>query len=279
MKTILKAFFLLVALTLAVPVFAQTDFEATKARAEAGDAEAQVALGLMYMNGRGVAQNNSEAVKWYRLAAEQGKVGVQWLLGWMYEDGIFVAQNYQESLRWYRLAADQGDSDSYLALGIMYENGTGVPKSDQEALKWYELAAAKGVVEATRRRTSILAKVQLAAEQETQMLSYETKCLSFGFNRDTPEMANCKFELYKLENTATATVGDLYDSYPAPSNQNSDAALQLLNQGLQIMNDTLNRPRQSAPQQRTVNCTKFGDFSRKIYTFNMACPMGYVQSF
>jgi hypothetical protein len=33
MKTIINALFLLVALTLAVPVFAQSDFEATKARA------------------------------------------------------------------------------------------------------------------------------------------------------------------------------------------------------------------------------------------------------
>ncbi len=40
MKTILKSFFLLVALTVAVPVFAQTDFEATKARAEAEDGDA-----------------------------------------------------------------------------------------------------------------------------------------------------------------------------------------------------------------------------------------------
>ena len=40
MKTILKALFLLVALTAALPVFAQSDFEATKASAEAGDANA-----------------------------------------------------------------------------------------------------------------------------------------------------------------------------------------------------------------------------------------------
>lgn len=39
MKTIIKALFLLTALS-AVSVFAQSDFEETKARAEAGDAEA-----------------------------------------------------------------------------------------------------------------------------------------------------------------------------------------------------------------------------------------------
>ena len=37
-----------------------------RALAEAGDAEAQNNLGLMYFNGRGVAQDDAEAVAWYR---------------------------------------------------------------------------------------------------------------------------------------------------------------------------------------------------------------------
>ena len=44
MKTILKTLFLLIAITAALPVFAQSDFQAIKARAEAGDAEAQMLL-------------------------------------------------------------------------------------------------------------------------------------------------------------------------------------------------------------------------------------------
>jgi len=78
-KKIYKAFFLLIAITATVPVFAQSYLEAvtagaeaTKARAEAGDATAQYNLGVMYSKGEGVAQNDQEAVKWYRLAAEQG---------------------------------------------------------------------------------------------------------------------------------------------------------------------------------------------------------------
>ena len=47
-------------------------FEFAKAKAEKGDASAQVTLGLMYEYGRGVAKNDVEAVKWYRKAAEQG---------------------------------------------------------------------------------------------------------------------------------------------------------------------------------------------------------------
>ncbi len=39
--------------------------------AEQEHARAQYNLGVMYANGRGVPQDDKEAVKWYRLAAEQ----------------------------------------------------------------------------------------------------------------------------------------------------------------------------------------------------------------
>ncbi len=40
--------------------------------AEQGNAEAQFNLGGMYRQGRGVPQDDAEAMKWYRKAAEQG---------------------------------------------------------------------------------------------------------------------------------------------------------------------------------------------------------------
>jgi TPR repeat protein len=105
MKTILKVLFLLVALAAAVPVFAQSDYEAAKALAETGDAEAQVSLGTMYRNGEGVVQNDQEAVKWYRLAAEQGLVYGQLDLGRMYRDGTFVAKDNLKAYVWFSVAA------------------------------------------------------------------------------------------------------------------------------------------------------------------------------
>lgn len=40
--------------------------------AEQGYASAQTLVGLMYATGRGVPQDDKEAVKWYRLSADQG---------------------------------------------------------------------------------------------------------------------------------------------------------------------------------------------------------------
>ena len=46
-----------------------------RAAAEHGNAEAQYDLGLMYLEGLGVKQDNAEAYAWIRTAAAQGKGG------------------------------------------------------------------------------------------------------------------------------------------------------------------------------------------------------------
>jgi len=62
--------------------------------AEHGDASAQCNLGVMYEQGRGVAQNYREAMKWFRLAAVQGNASAQSNLGVMYYKGINQVDGY-----------------------------------------------------------------------------------------------------------------------------------------------------------------------------------------
>jgi TPR repeat protein len=45
--------------------------------AQAGDAEAQFNLGVMYDRGQGVPQDDVQAAEWYRKAAEQGHAAAQ----------------------------------------------------------------------------------------------------------------------------------------------------------------------------------------------------------
>ena len=45
------------------------------------------------------------------------------------------AENDQEAVKWFRLAAEQGDADAQYNLGYMYALGEGVAKNDQEAVK------------------------------------------------------------------------------------------------------------------------------------------------
>ena len=66
---------------LAVTPACAQDYEATRHAAEQGDADAQYNLKVAYGTGEGVAQDDAEAVRWYRLAAEQGNAGAQLALG------------------------------------------------------------------------------------------------------------------------------------------------------------------------------------------------------
>jgi TPR repeat protein len=98
----------------------------------------------MYANGRGVPKDDTEAIRYWRLAAGQGLAVAQYYLGNMYARGRGVPQSYIESAKWYLLAAEQGYPDSQLALGKIYQGGGGGLAVDLvQAHKWYNLAAAR----------------------------------------------------------------------------------------------------------------------------------------
>ena len=63
---------LLIFLLLAVSGFAAEDFAEIKKKAEAGDAEAQSALGYMYANGTGVPEDLVQAHVWWNIAGAKG---------------------------------------------------------------------------------------------------------------------------------------------------------------------------------------------------------------
>jgi len=85
-------------------VYAQY-FDAVKRVMEKGHAVPQLFLGVMYAN---AARNDTEAVRWYRLAAAQGSSQAQYNLGVMYAKGRGVAKNKAEALEWFHLAEENG---------------------------------------------------------------------------------------------------------------------------------------------------------------------------
>src|ERR1700690_3317621 len=88
--------------------------------AEKGLAAAQNDLGMIYLKGHGVAHNDAEAEKWFRLAATQGFAEGQLNLGAMYAEGLAVAQDYGEAAEWFRMAAEQGNAKAQFNLGLIY---------------------------------------------------------------------------------------------------------------------------------------------------------------
>ena len=119
-------------------------FEGYKALALKGDPVAQTNLGGCYFLGKGVAQDDVEAVKWYRKAVDQGNAIAQSSLGFCYERGRGVAKDQVEAVKLYRKAADQGNALAQYFLAVCYADGKGVAKDDVEAVKWLRKAADQG---------------------------------------------------------------------------------------------------------------------------------------
>jgi TPR repeat protein len=123
-------------------------FEEIKAKAEKGDAKAQLTLGVRLQHGLGVAKDAVEAVKWYRKAADQGFAEAQCTLGICYRKGNGVTKDPVEAVKWYRKAAEQGYAHAQYSLGYCYLNGEGLAKDAVEGVKWYRKAAEQGKEEA-----------------------------------------------------------------------------------------------------------------------------------
>ena len=62
----------------------------------------------------------------------------------MYAIGRGVPEDDREAMKWFRAAAEQGIAAAQLNLGVMYANGKGVPEDDREAVKWYRAGAEQG---------------------------------------------------------------------------------------------------------------------------------------
>ena len=78
--------------------------------AEAGDAPSQFNIGLMYLDGVGVPQNDEKAVLWFRMAADQGYAKAQGNLGALYAVGRGVRKDSGTAHMWLNLCAASGDS-------------------------------------------------------------------------------------------------------------------------------------------------------------------------
>src|SRR5947207_3839685 len=120
-------------------------FNQVKAKADKGDAEAQLQLGLFYTEGTGVAPDLRKAFKWHRKAAEQGLARAQYQVGLDYASGEGVKADRAEAVHWFHAAAEQDLAQAQLELGVCYLEGRGVGQNEVEALKWFRNASSRGL--------------------------------------------------------------------------------------------------------------------------------------
>lgn len=165
-----------------LPMLAQT-FDELKAKAESGNAEAQLMLGSMLANGEGVPQSFEEAAKWFRKSADQNNAEAQFALSLMHVNGDGVKQDFGEAVNWAKKAAEQGHPLAQINLAIAYRSGTGIATNLAEAAKWFKKAAEQGVSDAqfnlgimywmgegvAKDTTNAFKWLNLAAEQGNEM--------------------------------------------------------------------------------------------------------------
>jgi len=158
---------------------AASEFDEMKALADQGDARAQYNLGYMYDTGRGVPENDAEAVKWWLKAADQGFADAQYNLGSMYAHGLGVPENDSEAVKWYRKAADQGYAKAQNNLGFMYATGEGVPENSIRAYLWWSMAKTQGDTDAATNIDKL--KPKMTPQQIADGQALATKCYESNY--------------------------------------------------------------------------------------------------
>lgn len=118
------------------------NIEAITAAAKAGNAGCAYTLGVIFAR-----EGKYEcALEWLHKAAET-HLSAQLTLGIMHAEGRGVPQNYGEAKRWFR-ASGKYNAYAQYNMGVMYAKGLGVPKSKPKAIKWFKRAASQNHLQA-----------------------------------------------------------------------------------------------------------------------------------
>ena len=144
----------------------------SRRRLSGGFLAAWYQLAEHYAEGRGVAQDFGEAIKWYRKLADIGDIFAQSQIGEFYRDGRGVPQDYAEAAKWFGEAGAGGYAYAQYQVGLLYRDGRGVRGDVVEAYKWLTLAsaAADPLPGAEAERNLLAAKMTPAQIAEAQRL-------------------------------------------------------------------------------------------------------------
>lgn len=115
-----------------------------RARAEAGDAEAQFEYGMALQFGIDALPDHQAAAAWLRRAAEQEHLEGQFALALMYLSGKGVEQDCTEAANWLLRAASRDHRESQFTLGMLYQNCDPETRDFVESAAWLRTAAQAG---------------------------------------------------------------------------------------------------------------------------------------
>ncbi len=210
--------------------------------AERGSAKAHYMLGKMFEKGWGVAKDDVEAARWFRLADKYGHPSASIALeemqikdpGKIAKDNnskgnlAYLAGNYEKAVHWYHMAAEQGYARSQDRLGFMYQHGKGVTKDPAEALRWYHKAAEQGFGHAQTELGTMYIAGEVVRQDDAE---------AFRWYRKAAEQGNANGQLalgimYERGRGVTKDKAEAARWYRKAIEQGSDKAQSLLDKML-----------------------------------------------
>jgi TPR repeat protein len=113
--------------------------------AEAEISDAQHALGVLYLQGRGVERDPEQAAQYFERAADNGSPVGEVEYAILLFNGEGVPKNEARAARYFRRAAAKGNAIAQNRLARMLATGRGVAQNKVDAAAWQLLATAQGL--------------------------------------------------------------------------------------------------------------------------------------
>lgn len=127
--------------------------------AKEGDARAEYYLGIMYLNGLGMPEDNTQGAIWLQRSALHNDTEAQFKLGRLFIAGQKVELNIDQGIRWLLSAASNQHAGAQFNLGLLHQQGKVPLSSDlmavyeqsisevsnyHQAASWYQEAVKLG---------------------------------------------------------------------------------------------------------------------------------------
>lgn len=126
--------------------------------AERSRVEAEVLLGSLYLSGKGVSQNFSQARLWFGKAAEQNNRTSEFWLAIMNDQGLGLPKDQNAAAALFLKAAEEGFAEAQYAASVRYAKGIGLPLNPTAAARWAYRAAFQGSPQAQLALAKILSE-------------------------------------------------------------------------------------------------------------------------
>jgi tetratricopeptide (TPR) repeat protein len=130
----------------------------------------------------------ADATNFYLSQADGASVSAvtaQYHLGLMFLEGKGVVENDLEGAKWILQSANLGHTDAQIEMGILCFNGTGVPRDEAQALEWFKSAAATDAATATKTLANCYCAVGRVNEAISTLRNYSNSHSSDAFARLT----------------------------------------------------------------------------------------------